>query len=710
MGISKARTVAVNVIIGILCLTLTGVLFWAQLGNSDAAGSATAYNVTVDAVRGEILDRNGSAIVTNRQGNSITFNAVSFPSSDEQSSRNEIILSLIQLAEANNVEYVDNLPIILDSTGNYVFTTEDTDTAAAMDESDTKEAESYITWLKSSDMLNLNSYATAENCMDALIKRYQLESYSKQDARDIASVCVQMKKENFSKSYPYTFAEDVSMDFVTIIMENKSFYKGVENTVVAYREYTDGTLAPHVIGRTSNIDADTYNAKTEELEQAIKEANTSDEEAELKRNAYTVTDVYGSSGIELAMESYLRGTRGVKTVSVGADGTATETYSIEPQQGNAVVLTLDAGLQKVAQESLKNRVDTLNISSSLTCAAAVVVMNVNTGEVLACASYPTYDNSTWSENYSTWANDDSAPLWNRALNSVYEPGSTFKPLVAVAGLEEGVIDEDFTVACNGSYTYYSDHTYHCAHNKAHGTNNVVGALKESCNVFFYETGRLLGITKLDQWAEAFGLGQKTGIEISEATGQMSSPEERQASGGTWYPGDTITTAIGQCDNQFTLIQLCNYVATLANGGTRYVPHLVKKVLSADYSETVLEKDPEVAQKISISSKTLSLVKEGMLKVASEGSCKQYFQNLPVQVAAKTGTSEVTKKVGDEYIEGNNGFLISFAPYKDPEIAVAVVVETADAGSLTAVIAADIYDYYFSAKTLQSTADYNTLLS
>lgn len=692
MGISRTRAIFVSVLIGAFCAVLIGFLVWAQLINTTAAGNVGAYTVTVDAVRGEVLDRNGKPMVTNRQGNSITFNAATFPSKEDQKGRNEEILSLIQLAKANDIEYVDELPITI-KDGTFVFT----------------EDEDYIAWLKSADMLNLNDYATAENCMKALVKRYQLESYSDKDARNIASVCVQMKKENFSNAYPYTFAEDVPTEFVTIIMENKNFYKGVENTVEAYREYTDGSLAPHVLGRVSNIDAETYQKKKEETEEAIKEASSSNEEADIKRNAYTISDVYGSSGVEQAMESYLRGHRGVKSVAMNADGTTSETYTVEPEQGNAVVLTLDTGLQKVAQKSLKHRVDTLNIQSKRSCAAAVVVENVNTGEVLACATYPTYDNDKWKTDYSKWAKDETAPLWNRALNSVYEPGSTFKPLVAIAALEEGVINSSFEVPCNGSYTYYSDHTYHCAHNTAHGTNDVVEAINQSCNVFFFETSRLLGITKMDQWAAAFGMGQKTGLEISEATGQMSSPEERKAAGGTWYPGDTITAGIGQCDNQFTLMQLCNYVSTIANGGTRYVPHIVKEILSADYSEVILKKDPEVAQKIKISENTLRLVKEGMLRVGTVGFCRDAFSGLPVKIAAKTGTSEVTKKIGNEYIEGNNGFLISFAPYEKPEIAVAVVVETADAGSLTAVVAADIYDYYFSAKTLQGTSNYNTLL-
>ncbi len=712
MGVTRSRAIAVSVIIGLFCAVLVGVTFWAQIINQSTAGNVGAYTVSVEAVRGEILDRNGTPLITNRQGNSVTFNAAAFPDASHQPDRNAEILSLVQLAKANKIDYIDNLPIGLGEDGHYFFW-QDEVIEKEVDGKVIKETKhdnsEYLAWLKSVDMLNLNDYATADNCMDALVERYQLQSYSKQDARDIASVCVQMKKENFGTAYPYTFAEDVPTNFVTIIMENKAFYKGVENTMVAYREYTNGSVAPHILGRVSSIDAETYAKKQSQLEEALAATKSSEEAARLKRNAYTIRDVFGSSGIEQAMEEYLRGSRGVKTVTLNADGTSSESYTVEPKQGDTVVLTIDTNLQKVAQDTLRKRVNTLNISSRRQCAAAVVVEDVTNGDILACATYPTYDNSTWKENYSTWAKDTNSPLWNRALNSLYEPGSTFKPLVAIAALEEGTINPEFSIYCNGSYTHYSDHTYHCAHNTAHGTVDVVEALNQSCNCFFYETGRLLGITKLDQWADAFGLGQKTGLEVAEAAGQMSSPEERKANGGIWYAGDTITAAIGQCDNQFTLVQMSNYVTTIANGGTRFVPHLVKRVLSADYKTTVLDRGTEIAQKINISDNTLRLVKEGMLRVGTIGFCKEAFADLPIKVAAKTGTSEVTKKIGDDYVEGNNGFLISFAPYEKPEIAVTVVVETADAGALTAVVAADIYDYYFSENNLEGTYEYNTLL-
>ena len=696
MGISRTRGIIYNVIVVLAALALIGVLIWSTLISGANAGTLGAYTTSVDAARGDILDRNGSMLVTCRLGNDVTFNATAFPK--EQEKRNEIIISLIQLCDANGVEYIDNLPIkVSKKTGKYVFKNKDENAA-------------YLKWLKSKDVLNLNEYATAENCMDALIKRYDLSAYSKEDARSLASVQVEMLRNTFNTSYPYTFAEDVPTDLITIIMENKNFYRGVENTAENYRVYDDGMFAPHILGRVSGITAEKYEEKQKELEEALDKASGKQEIDELNRNAYTISDIYGSSGIELAMEDQLRGKRGTKTVTIDQDGNAQSTFTTLPEQGNAVILTLDKNLQKVAQEALKKRVDSLNISAARKCAAAVVVEDVHTGEILACATYPTYDNNEWKEKYSEWAQDETAPLWNSAVMSTYEPGSTFKPCTAIGALEEGIIDDKFKWNCTGAYTYYSDHTFYCAHHTAHGSNNVTDAINVSCNCFFYETGRKMGIELIDEWATKFGLGQKTGVEIPEATGHVSSPEERKAAGGTWYAGDVITTAIGESDNQFTLLQLANYVSTIANGGTRYTPHFIRAIKTADFKTTLQQTQPEVAQTLDISDHTLKLVREGMLKVGTIGFCRSAFADLPVKAAAKTGTSDVVKLIDGKKVEGNNGFLISYAPYEDPEIAVAVVVETADSGSLTAVVAADIYDYYFSPKENDATAQpYGELL-
>ncbi len=323
MGISRTRGIIYNVIVVLAALALIGVLIWSTLISGANAGTLGAYTTSVDAARGDILDRNGSMLVTCRLGNDVTFNATAFPK--EQEKRNEIIISLIQLCDANGVEYIDNLPIkVSKKTGKYVFKNKDENAA-------------YLKWLKSKDVLNLNEYATAENCMDALIKRYDLSAYSKEDARSLASVQVEMLRNTFNTSYPYTFAEDVPTDLITIIMENKNFYRGVENTAENYRVYDDGMFAPHILGRVSGITAEKYEEKQKELEEALDKASGKQEIDELNRNAYTISDIYGSSGIELAMEDQLRGKRGTKTVTIDQDGNAQSTFTTLPEQGNAVI-------------------------------------------------------------------------------------------------------------------------------------------------------------------------------------------------------------------------------------------------------------------------------------------------------------------------------------------------------------------------------------
>lgn len=696
-----SRAVFLNIVISIIFVSFLSKLIKVQVVDGDVYASknsvVSSYDVVVQAARGDILDRNGNPLVTNRQGNSLVINSAYFPSGKEQKDRNKIVYGLIKLFEQSGEEYIDTLPIKIDGSGNFVFE---------------EDRESDIEWLKSSDMLNLNSYATAQNCMDALVKRYELEEYSKEDAKKIAAVCTQMKKGYFSKSYPYTFAKDVSTDLVSKVMENSNYYKGVEVSIEAYREYIDGTIAPHIIGRVASISEKEFKNQKEDTEETVKKmeiAGASKEDIEaVERNGYTITDEFGEFGIENIAEQYLRGVRGVKTVATDVDGKVTQEYSVEPKQGDTVILTIDKNLQQVAQQALKNRVDSLTVQSRLPCAASVVVIEVKTGEILACATYPSYDISTYSEDYAELSKDTIAPLWNRALKSTYEPGSTFKPVVAIAGLETGTITEDTKITCNGLYTYYKDmRPFECQGH--HGSINVVEAIEVSCNVFFYETGRLLGIEKMNEYASMFGLGQATGVELPEASGVLASKEYREANGGEWYPGDTIQAAIGQSDNLFTPLQLANYVATIANGGTRYVPHFIRSVKSSDYTKTIIEKEPEVAVETGVSNNSFDLVKEGMLRVGTVGFCANAFRGLPVQAAAKTGTSTVVKKVNGENIKGNNGFLITFAPYEDPEIAMAIVVETADKGSLTAVVARDIYDYYFSSKGITSAQNYNQLL-
>jgi penicillin-binding protein 2 len=659
--IVKSRHIAAVCVVLIFFSALVGDLVKLQIIDGDsyaeAVSSVSSRTATITAARGEIVDTNGNKLVYNEQSYSIVFNASYFPS--EQEKRNEIIISLIRLFEDNGLEWIDNVPLVYDSKGVIQFK---------------EDSDSLIKQMKSRNMLNLNGYATAEECYNALIEEFELESFDKYDARKVASVCFEMMRQEFSVSAPYTFAEDVPEDISSSIMENSSFYEGVETKVVPVRTYTDGTLAPHILGMVGSIDAEEY--------------------SELKEKGYKMNDTVGKSGIELAMEDYLKGTDGEETIYTDDEGNRTSEVTKEPEQGNTVVLTIDSNMQKVAQDALKSALEDYagTVGNQVPNAGAVVVLSCKDSSILACASYPTYDISTYAENAEELNKATGSPLWNRALMSTYATGSTAKPSVAIAALEEGIIDEDYTVYCNGSYTYLGQ-TFKCEQAHATAFVNVVNAIDESCNTFFMEVGRLLGIEKMNEYRNLLGLGSKTGCELNEATGVLDSPEYRSTLGQDWLPGYTVQSAIGQAGNLWTPIQLANYVNTIANGGTRYRTHFVKSIKNADYTETILENKAEVVCETGISEETLDIVKRGMREVGVTGYCARYFSHLPVEVACKTGTSQEYRKINGVSTKINNGFLIAFAPYDDPQIAIAVVGEGMVSGVYVAPVVAAIVEYY-----------------
>ncbi len=679
----------------VLIVAVYGIVLTKTVVMSDGESDSTVkkYDVVVEAARGEIFDRNGATLVSNRQGNSIEFNAALFPS--KQTDRNRIIAALVELCESKNEKWKDNLPIIYDENGNLVFE---------------EDRQADINSLKNKNMLNLNTYATAENCLDALIDMYKLEEFDRVTARKIASVCYEMWRTGFSVSVPYVFAEDVSGETISIIKEKSEFFSGVEAQVDTYREFTDGTIAPHIIGVTGIISSEEYDANKKKLDEDIETGNYTDSEIEnMHLNAYSLSDYVGKFGIESAMESELRGEKGIKTITIDDDGNVKNDYTRMPVQGNSVYLTIDSGLQRVAQNSLENRILELTASSvsELDAAGAVVVLDVDTGEILASASYPSYNLTDYFDKYNELLEADGTPLINRVLYSTYEPGSTMKLSTAIAGLENGSITYDDKFFCNSIFQYY-DVTFSCL--DSHGNINVTKAIEESCNIFFYNIGDLLGIDVLNEYSQKLGLGQKTGVELSESKGILAGRAYRESVGLTWMMGDTIQAGIGQSDNLFTIIQLANYCATIANGGTRYECHYVKSIMNADHSEVLYEHEPVVVAETGISQKTIDIVKEGMLAVTTTGSCRTAFSRITEKVGAKTGTTQVKKIIDGKTVQGNNGLNISFAPFDDPEIAVAVIIESVDSGTATAVVAADIYDYYFSTKNqISSSQQTNQLL-
>lgn len=611
------------------------------------------YVIPIEAARGEIVDRNGNSLVTNRRGNSIILNAVYFPSAKDNEARNRIIYNLIKLFEENSEEFVHNLPLALDRSGKAYF--------------DGKQQD--IDTMKSADMLNLQHYATAQNCYDAVIEKYEIDGYSSADSLKIANIRYELTRMLFSYENPVTIADEVSDETVAKIKEDKVAYLGADVQAVAYREYVDATVAPHILGTVRKINAQEYEEK--------------------KDDGYNITDQIGESGIEQAMESELKGTPGELTVTIDKDGNVSEEITKKPVQGSTVVLTIDRDLQLLAQNKLKEVCDSVNAYSS---AGAVVVEDCNNGDVLAAASYPTYNLNDYYKKYDELSQNSRNPLWSRFAMGTYAPGSTFKPVTACATMQSGVINADTIYTCEGVKEFYGQ-PFQCLHKTAHGHENVRTALRDSCNMFFYNCALDVGIDKIDEYASAFGLGSKTGVEIAEATGVLSSPDNREKSGGVWRIGDTMTTAIGMSDNLFTPLQLANYCSTLANGGTRYKMHFVKSIISSSTGD-VAEKQASIEGTVELSENTLDNVYSGMRLVATQAGPSSIFNNLDIDVACKTGTSEIVVNG----VKRNNGFLITYAPYKNPEIAVSSVVELAGSGTSTAQITYDIIKYWYQNNT------------
>lgn len=608
-----------------------------------------AQSVAIKAARGEILDRYGRPIAVNREGYNIVFDA----SYISMSKINSTITKLMKLLTDNGDEWRDKLPI--SNTLPYKFTKD--------------ENSSEVTSLKSK--LELNHYATAENCVNTMIDKYELGGYSSDRQRKLMGIRYTMDAEDFSISYPFTFATDVSEKTRSVLLEQSGDYLGVTIEESSVREYVEGDVMAQLVGNIGPIYAEDWE--------------------ELKQKGYSYSDNVGKSGIEAAFEDYLRGTDGVKKVLTDSSGNATEVViDQEAKSGNTVMLSIDLTIQRVAQNSLSNLVKKVQGEGINATSGAVVAINVNTGEILAAANYPTYTLKQYQEDYESLANDSSNPLFNRAFYGTYPPGSTFKPAIAATGITVGTIKPTDTIFCKQYYTYYSDMTWRCMH--YHGSLNVMQALSASCNYFFYDTGRRIGINTMNKYCERAGLGVKTGVETGESAGVLAGPTYAKSINTTWNPGDTLQAAIGQSYNLFTPLQLATYTATIANGGTRYTSTLLHRIKSYDLKETVLDKTATVAAETGFSKLAISTVKKGMLSAAFEGTASSVFGNYPIQVGGKTGTSST---IGDD-----NGLFIAFAPYKDSEIAVAIVLEHGLHGYVAAPVVKDIFDAYFFSKTEQ----------
>lgn len=634
--------------------------------------SSRTDTIEIEAARGEILDRDGTVLAGNRSSYNIVYDALDM----DYDRRNATIIQVIDLLEERGETWRDRLPIVLAEDGTYQYK---------------EDSESAIQTLQ--EALSLAEYATAEECMAELAQQYDCQGYSKEDMRNVASVRYSMTQDGFSRTSPYVIAEDVSAETVGVISERSEEWPGIEIRVAVTRYYgEDGALAPHVVGYTGVITDTQY-------QQAVEDGTTYD--AENNISGYKWSDTMGRSGIEAAFEEELRGQRGEETIYTDSSGGVESTaVTTAPEEGHTVQTTLDSDLQRVANLSLEKNIQGNTDARNCTSGAAVV-LDVDTFGVLASSSYPTYDVNQLVESiagdgkyYNQLINDEDEPMVNLALNGVFTPGSVFKPVVALAALQEGQLSAATSVYCPGYYEL-ADLRLGCTCGGGN-TWNVYGALAHSCNTFFSTVGYDLGISTLDPYAEYFGLGTTTGVELGEATGIMSNPQEyRENHGVNWTDGVSAQTAIGQADNMFTPIQLATMCATIANGGVRLQTHFLDKI--TDYTgETVLEEyEPVELYDAGLSGDVLGVVQAGMQMVATEGTASNVFANYPVSIAAKTGTAE-TSSVPDtdpDYTEPNLSF-ICYAPADDPEIAVAVMIEQGNTGNYAKNVAKDILDQYF----------------
>ena len=656
--------------------------------------NSIAETQTVEAARGDILDRYGRVLVSNRVTYQVALNTDAM-----EKNRNDILLALIRIARDAGVEWEDTLPITAqppcrdptDTPVQYPTTDEEGSPTTSLTRLGRLAVK--MKWIDdpTADGAQGAPLPTAEELLEKMRESFQLELEGA-DMRAVAGVLYELYYRSMVNSWPpYVFAEGVDIDFISKVKEQG--LSGVEIEAATVRTYNT-EYAAHLLGRVGAIENwDAY----KDLD--LDGDGTPD---------YEMDDTVGKEGAELAFESYLRGTAGVREVERNTSGkVVSEKWTTAPQPGDNVVLTIDIDLQKQVEDILSQAIPQL--ASEDTEGAACVVMDVNRAEVLASASYPSYHLATYSADLAENSADPLKPFLNRAFQGVYAPGSTFKMVTAVAGLESGIIEPDTEIMDTGVYTYYQDDGPQCwywrQYRRKHGLVNVSEALEVSCNVFFFDVGRRVGIQGLQEFAAKFGLGEPTGIELYEETGVMAGPEYTQSMGQTWYEGSTLSVAIGQESSQFTPLQLANYIATLVNGGTRYSAHLLKEVKSSDFSQVLYTYEPEVLDSIDIQPENLDAVKAGMLALTTgKGSLARYFQDLPVQVGAKTGSAQVNAETE------SNAVFVCFAPYDDPQIAISLVVEKGGSGSTLASIAADILRYYFSAEeSREETLTENTLI-
>ena len=668
-----------TVLIYIVGIVLIARLFSLQIVHGaeyrEQSNTRLTRESVVEASRGAILDKTGTTLVSSK----MEFSLEMYKSKVDTEILNQSILNMIAVLEKYDVSYVDSFPINIDP---FEFTISEQD---------------LISWKNS---YNLPEDITAEEAFYKFKDKYKIQNTNTQEIRKIMAIRYEVAKKGYSSTKAVTIAENIPREAVAEFSESSDKFAGINIVVQPVRQYTSGNLASHILGYAGKI---------------------SSEEYEKRKNTYSSNDIIGKTGIEYVFEEYLKGKNGTKQIDMAVDGTTTAEYiSDEAVAGSDVVLTIDANLQNIAEKALASNIQKIATGGFGKAynanAGACVVMNVNTGEVLAMASYPDYNPEDFvggisNEAWNNYMNNSAKPLVDKAIQNSYSPGSTFKMITAIAGLESGVINLNSKINDTGIYKKYGismNCWYYTDYHRGHGYLNVSEAIEKSCNYFFYETGDRMGIDKLAEFAKYFGLGTKTGIELQgETAGVLASRETKQqmhTDDPNWNPGNTLNAAIGQGDNEFSPLQMARYISMLANGGHRIDVSIVKTIRNADGSEVSRDEinqfiskklgiEEDSTQEIEINQNYLNAVLQGMKSVTSDSGGTAYvrFKDFNISVGGKTGSAEApNNKV--------HAWFVGFAPFENPEIAIVVMVENGGHGNYTAEVVRDIMAEYFGMNT------------
>ena len=684
MGKEKAKNDRIRYNILTILVYIVGIVLLAQLFNlqivhgeeyRETSNTKLTRESVLKADRGSIKDSSGTMLATVDAQYSI----VLYKTKVNNETLNTTILKLLNILSTNSDSYVDNFLIDVNP---YRFKLE--------------EEESQKKWKKAN---NINEDATAEETFNYFKNKYGITSDNVEDIRKILAIRYEISYKGYSSTKSIEIASNISRQSLEQIKERNAEFSGVEVVETPVRVYPLKTTASHILGRIGRIESS---------------------ELEGNEDIYNQNDIIGKSGIEYVFEKYLKGTDGVKQIDMNVDGTITDEYvSKEAVSGSDVILTIDSKLQAVTEQALADNINKIanhgfSQENNPADAGAAVVLNVKTGEVIAMASYPDYDPSAFVNGIDTntwnyYINGDTKPLENKAISAMYSPGSTYKMVTALAGLETGTITPKTKINDTGVFRKYNS-SWKCWNRHGHGYLNVSQAIEHSCNYFFYDLGDRLGIDNLAKYSYYLGLGHKTGIELKgEIDGVLASNEIAKQENRVWNPGETISAAIGQSYNTFTPLQMAKYVAMIANRGKNLDVTIVKSIINPDGSEVsrdeyesyVNEKlglQQENVEEMSFKEENIEAILEGMRGVTSEsgGTAYSTFRNFNIEVGGKTGSAQTG-------VQGKtNAWFVGFAPFDDPEIAIVVFVRNGGHGSYTAEVARDIIAQYFGMNTNQVT--------